>query len=103
MQPGESAFRDGEQLKLDLFKGVPWGGVSPRGLTRVRILLSLRQEPLGREVVADPMQLELWPEAKKAAIQKGWDPTGPAPSTLLPLKGRRRSRWPRRGSHVRGD
>ena len=77
--------REGDQFVLDLFKGVPWGGRSPRGLTRVQIVLSLRREPPGREVGVDPTQLLLWPEARKAAGKRARRPEAGAPP-LLPLK-----------------
>ena len=53
---------DGDQLRLDLFKGVPWDGRSPRGLTGEGKGLYLRPEPYLHEVrTMDPEQLELWP------------------------------------------
>ena len=50
----------GEQLELDLFVGVPWGGHSPRGLTRAKNTLFFRPEPDRHEVQPDSAQLELW-------------------------------------------
>ncbi len=85
--------RDGDQLLLDLFKGVPWDGRSPRGLTRVQIGLFFRPEPQGHEVEPDPAQLQMWPVAvrpprvKKRTAERGAPP-------LLPSKSRRGS--PRR-------
>ncbi len=53
--------RDGDQLRLRLFESVPWDGRDPRGLTRGRNVLFLRQEPPCHEVYSDPAQLEFWP------------------------------------------
>jgi len=50
-----------EQLKLEL--GMPWDGVSPRLLTKGRLLFSLASEGTGRaRQDADSAQLELFPE-----------------------------------------
>ncbi len=76
---------DGDQLRLDLFAGVPWDGVSPRGLTRAKIVLSSRQEPLGHEVEPDPAQLEMWPVSVRPPRGKRLRQAAGAPS-LLPLK-----------------
>ena len=52
---------DGDQLELGLFAGEPWGGQSPRVLTRGFSGLFLRQKPPSHEVIFhDPAQLELW-------------------------------------------
>jgi len=50
-----------DQLNLDLWPGVPWGGQSPWSLTRSHSSLFLRQKPPSHEVFFDPEQLELWP------------------------------------------
>jgi len=72
---------DGDQLRLDL-PGVcdlPWGGLSPRVLTRGYNLLSLRPEPPAvSAVVQDPDQLELFEAVAEVERSEG------AP-TLLPL------------------
>ena len=78
-------LRDGDQYRLDLFPGVPWDGVSPRGLTRVQIELSSRREPPGHEVEMDPAQLLFWPVPEKATSRKRPQQAAGAPS-LLPLK-----------------
>ncbi len=95
---------DAMQLELDLFPGVPWGGRSPRGLTRVKYSLFLRQKPPGHEVYVDPSQLEMWPVSVQATKRKK-APIGSADGapSLLPLKKGRRSRsfasrFPRGGS-----
>ena len=53
--------REGEQLLLPLFEGVPWDGRSPRGLTKVGLGLYLGPEPPRHEVHLPPEQFELWP------------------------------------------
>jgi len=54
--------RDGEQLKLGLFRGVPWDGQTPRSLTRVGSGLFLRRKPpKAVRSVEDLEQLEFWP------------------------------------------
>ncbi len=51
---------DPAQLELNLFPGEPWGGRSPRALTKGSNALFLRPEPPSHEVgYADPDQLEL--------------------------------------------
>jgi len=79
---------DGDQLRLDLFKGEPWDGRAPRGLTRVQISLSLRREPLSHAVETDPLQLDFWRRHSKATKRKRLEEAPRAPS-LLPLKSRR--------------
>ncbi len=56
--------RDGDQLRLRLFEGEPWDGLSPRVLTRGNKLLYLRPEPSLHEVMPGRRshQLELWPD-----------------------------------------
>ena len=52
---------DGDQLRLDLFKGEPWDGRNPRGLTRAFNPLFLGPEPDLHEVnMRDPEQLDLF-------------------------------------------
>ncbi len=93
MRPKWRLPPDGDQLRLDLFKGVPWDGRRPRGLTRVQIELSLRQEPPRHEVYMDPAQLEVWPGSVRPSRRKK-APTGSVGGarSLLPLKKGRRSR-----------
>ena len=91
-------MRDGEQLSLDLFVGLPWEGKSPRALTRARSSLFLRPEPPGHEVVLDPLQLELWPVPRKATRKRRPRPGSVGALSLLPLKASRknvprRARW----------
>ncbi len=62
MEHSAKAPHDGAQLDLGLYAGEPWGGRSPRGLTRVALGLILNPEVLReRERFFDPAQLELWP------------------------------------------
>jgi len=78
--------RVGEQFDLDLFPGVPWGGRSPRGLTRVRLGLIFNaraEEPRGFS--RDQAQLVLWPVSKKPRRRKRLQQAAGAP-TLLPLR-----------------
>ena len=94
------ATRISDQFELDLFPGVPWGGCSPRALTRVQISLSLRQEPPSHEVYLDSAQLDFWPGGSRATKRKKAMGKQPSAPLLLPLKeGRRRrsfaSRLPR--------
>ena len=53
--------RDGDQFRLDLFRGLPWDGQDPRALTRASSALFLRPEPHRHEVFFDPEQQEFWP------------------------------------------
>ncbi len=54
--------RDGDQLVLPLFEGVPWDGRSPRVLTKGFIPLFLRRKPSeSTRLVEDWEQLEFWP------------------------------------------
>jgi len=69
------------QADLD---GLPWQGLSPRGLTRGHNVVIL--EPRGGKstsAFSDPMQLEIWTPKKRARRT----PVRRAPSafTLLPL------------------
>ena len=93
-------LRDGDQFELDLFPGVPWGGRSPRGLTRVQISLFLRQEPPPHAVPeVDPRQLELWRDKGKGRGKKRQELVfAPGAPSLLPL---RRPKASRSGSHTR--
>ena len=53
---------DQRQLELDLFPGEPWGGRSPRVLTKGYSPLFLRQKPpKAMRLVEVGDQLELWP------------------------------------------
>jgi len=89
--------RTGDQLELDLFPQEPWGGRSPRGLTKGRSRLFLRPEPQGHEVMIerDPLQVEIWPIDLPTLREKPPQRFGGAPS-LLPLKKPKASR---RGSY----
>ncbi len=71
------------QLELALHderKAVPWGGRSPRSLTRVQKALFLKRErQKGDRFFVDPSQIDMWLAAPRAPrIYRG------APS-LLPL------------------
>ncbi len=93
--------RDGDQLELDLFPGEPWGGRSPRVLTKAKISLFLRREPESHGVEVDPLQLLLWPVTVKPPRGKRlWE--APAAPTLLPLP-RLGLQSSRRGSYKGGD
>ncbi len=83
------AFRDGDQLELDLFPGVPWNGHSPRGLTKGRMVLYSKRERQGHEVDVDPMQLSLWAVSVRPPRDKRPRQAAGAP-LLLPLKKGRR-------------
>ncbi len=80
-------LRDGDQLELDLFPGVPWQGHAPRALTRVKSGLFLRQEPPSHGVYLDPAQLDFWRGRSKATMKKR-PPREEGASLLLPLKSR---------------
>ena len=60
----------GQQLELglgDSLKAVPWGGRSPRDLTRVGLSLFLRREPQKDDrFVVDRNQVDMWLPAEKA-------------------------------------
>jgi len=84
--------RVGEQYVLDLFKGVPWDGRSPRVLTRGRSALFLRREPPSHAVYVDPEQLDFWRRRSQATQRKKPPPTVGAPS-LLPLKASPEGVW----------
>ena len=89
MKDRSGFLREGDQFVLDLFRGEPWDGRSPRGLTRAGKALYLRPEPPRREVlhVTDRDQYDFWRpmgrQEKKAPQQYRGAPS------LLPLKGRR--------------
>jgi len=74
-------------MQYDLFLEVavlPWGGRSPRDLTKARISLFLRREPQKDErFFVDPDQIDMFRRRQKKSPQYGGSPT------LLPL--------PRRG------
>ena len=63
------------QLELGLDDArvrIPWGGIRPRDLTRIRIALFLRQEPQKACAIwIDLHQLELFPEATKGPPDRG--------------------------------
>ena len=57
--------RDGEQLELDLVDArlrIPWGGRSPRSLTRCGKLLILTELPTRGSIEDDPLQLKMFLE-----------------------------------------
>ena len=95
-------FDDSDQFELDLFPGVPWGGRSPRGLTRVGSGLFLRPEPPSHAVYVDAAQLELWPSPVRPP--RGKRPRQAAgASLLLPSKKGRRFRTFAKRARSRGD
>ncbi len=62
---------DGDQLVLDLFRGEPWNGRSPRGLTRGHKPVIFEARAASRhEVFVDPAQLEIWP-FEEAIVREG--------------------------------
>ncbi len=83
--------RVGEQFELDLFPGVPWNGRAPRGLTRGRSALFLRQEPPGHGVSLDSAQLSLWLEPGRLLGKEG-SRRGAGASLLVDVKRVRRTR-----------
>ena len=69
------------QLELDLWPGEPWGGRSPRGLTRVGLGLIFKPQGVrARVTFCDSTQLQLWPLMETRRKQQSR--TAP---TLLPL------------------
>jgi len=73
---------DGDQLELDLFRGVPWNGHSPRGLTRGHLAVILKARAEGSvSVFVDREQLLLWPELEVKARRHA----SPSAPLLLPL------------------
>ncbi len=79
--------RDGDQLRLDLFREVPWDGRSPRGLTRVQIGLFFKRElPEAVRFHADPAQYDLWPVERR--VQRK-EPRAASPGASLLLEPRR--------------
>ena len=68
------------QLVLDLFDGLPWGGRSPRVLTRGHLGLIFKAQADRARVIPDRMQLDLFPATETAFKKRGRS----AP-TLLPL------------------
>ena len=69
------------QFELDLFPGEPWGGYSPRGLTRVGLGVILKPRGVRARVrFSDPLQTEMFPRRRQRLIQESR--TAP---TLLPL------------------
>ncbi len=53
----------GDQLLLDLFRGEPWGGRSPRALTRGRLglIFKAQAQTSVSDFVSDENQVDLWP------------------------------------------
>jgi len=101
MRDPRSLLRVGDQLELDLFPGEPWGGRSPRGLTKVGKGLFLRPEPPGHEGNTDILQLSLWPV--KAGHSGRGPQAAPGAPSLLPLKPRRKGVPARRLTLLRRD
>jgi len=69
------------QLELDLFRGEPWKGLSPRALTRgyLGVIFKARAVESASDFV-DPLQLDLFPRRRQRLKYKSR--TAP---TLLPL------------------
>ncbi len=80
-----------EQLELGLFRGEPWEGRSPRGLTRGHLGVILKPEAAkSTSAIRDPLQVNLF--ERRLAQGKGVEgrrPEAPCAPTLLPLKPRR--------------
>ncbi len=70
------------QLELEVAhrdESLPWGGRSPRGLTKARKGLFLRQEPpKSVSEFADPDQIEMFAQRQIRPLYEG-------PAPLLPL------------------
>ncbi len=77
-----TATADSDQLELALFPTEPWGGRSPRVLTKGWKPLYLRPEPPGHEVFFDREQLELWPD-NRPHRKKSLRSAAPGASLLL--------------------
>ncbi len=77
----------GDQLELQLYPDEPWGGRSPRVLTRGWIGLFSKRERGGTSAFLDPEQLVLWPPNPGTRDKKRRRISAGAPSLLpLPLK-----------------
>ncbi len=76
-----------EQLELELYRGEPWGGVSPRGLTKGALGVILEPEAeKSTSAFKDPEQLEFWPVGRSKMDARALDnERAPFASTLLPL------------------
>ena len=79
--------REGEQLELALpgvvaLKRLPWGGRSPRELTRVSTSIIFKAQAVKAQAIllVDEGQYDLWLPVKKAP---GWFSGAPS---LLPLR-----------------
>ncbi len=69
------------QLELDLFPDEPWGGHSPRALTRARLGLIFKPQGVETRVTfLDPLQVLMFPRRR----QRSKEQSRTAP-TLLPL------------------
>ena len=77
--------RVGGQLSLDLFPGEPWGGRSPRGLTRVTASVIFEPARPPHEVFFDPEQFELWRADGAHGVKGVRRVLSPGAPTLLPL------------------
>ncbi len=65
-----NSSRVGEQFELELFPGSPWGGRSPRALTKGRDWLFSRRKPPRHGVLNDPDQLDLFRGDPKGRTEK---------------------------------
>jgi len=85
VKPPVKVSRVGDQLELDLFPREPWGGRSPRALTKAFIPLFLRREPASHAVYLDPAQLDFWRRGSKATKRKKAPAKQAGAPSLLPL------------------
>jgi len=71
------------QLELHLFPGEPWGGYSPRGLTKAAygFIFKPRGVKSVSDFVRDPYQFVLWPSKKRRPPRR----VAPSAQLLIPL------------------
>jgi len=76
---------DCDQLTLDLFKGEPWDGRSPRSLTRAGLAFIFKPKAPSHEVFFNPENYMLWPIDRPPRGKSSRRAVSPAASLLLPL------------------
>ena len=74
-----------EQHELDLFPDEPWGGVSPRGLTRGHLGFIFKPEAQKHARFFDPEQIELFPRRRSTRTRNIRRIPSAGAVTLLPL------------------
>ena len=83
MSAPRQRIKDMIQLELDLFAGEPWGGHSPRALTKAALAFIFKpQGAKARALFKDPDQLELWAAKKKRGPRRVVSPGAPS---LIPF------------------